>query len=578
MTEIESMKYLVAIETQKVKSYLFASPFMRETRGASVLLDFLNRKEIKEQILINFPDDIYEEIYLGGGTGRILFKDEDHSQRFRNQVHDLYRKATTNAKIAVEWAERKNGENFGSWISRVVNETRKNKTGRMQGVPILAGRWLQPCSSCGQEPACDVFHEHGEHRLCRSCQQKRTQVNCLYRNIKPSRSGYKTLKPADYLQKTYSEEFIFTTLARYNEKAGYLTLLPQDFDDIGCESKPSNYMGFLYADGNRMGEFVKKIGADHTSDTAQKKSLRVFSEIVDRATREAAVEAVLECIEIKEEQTEDGLARRIPAEFIMAGGDDLMLALPAHNALDVAVRFLELFQQKTVKLQHDIEDFKPPLSFAPRGLTSSAGVVLAHAHYPVSDLMSIAADLMKFAKQKSADLANRDASGEKKGEITGTLDFMVISESSSEAIKQRRKKEYEPGTTQTGDKIRLTERPYTTNEAACFLNTIRKLKEGKTPRTKLKALYAALFQPPLLAQYEALRLRERLASSGASGNNTTLHSLLYNHLDRFPYRIDEKKEWTTPLTEIVELYDFIHPLPCKEIVTKISPAEEGSHD
>ncbi len=40
---------LVVIETQRVKGYLFASRLLRETRGASLLLDRLNRIEAREQ-------------------------------------------------------------------------------------------------------------------------------------------------------------------------------------------------------------------------------------------------------------------------------------------------------------------------------------------------------------------------------------------------------------------------------------------------------------------------------------------------------------------------------------------------
>ena len=70
--DITAMRFLVVIETQKVKSYLFASPIMRETRGGSVLLDSLNRKETK-MILKGLGIIHHEEIYLGGGSGRVLF-------------------------------------------------------------------------------------------------------------------------------------------------------------------------------------------------------------------------------------------------------------------------------------------------------------------------------------------------------------------------------------------------------------------------------------------------------------------------------------------------------------------------
>jgi hypothetical protein len=44
---MNSHRVLVVIETQRLKGYLFASPFLRETRGASLLLDRLNRQQTR---------------------------------------------------------------------------------------------------------------------------------------------------------------------------------------------------------------------------------------------------------------------------------------------------------------------------------------------------------------------------------------------------------------------------------------------------------------------------------------------------------------------------------------------------
>ena len=66
MNATDLRHFLVVIETQKVKSYLFASPIMRETRGASVLLDLLNRKKTKE-ILKTFDLRDYEIVYTSEG-------------------------------------------------------------------------------------------------------------------------------------------------------------------------------------------------------------------------------------------------------------------------------------------------------------------------------------------------------------------------------------------------------------------------------------------------------------------------------------------------------------------------------
>ncbi len=547
MKENSNMRFLVVIETQKVKSYLFASPLMRETRGASVLLDLLNRKKTKE-ILQEFSASC-EEVYLGGGSGRILFENKGEAERFKNEVLNLYRVQTINARVSVEIVERERldrEEPFLEWMRRGVRESQKNKMGRIEGVPVLAGRWIRPCTSCGSEPAEKTLFEHDQHLLCQACLVKREEVNKLYKATKLPKRGDRILGSVSHLQYEYTDNFIFTTLAKANEDAGFQVFLPQDFNEIGHVSKPSNYMGFIYADGNRMGEVVKKLGEMFPNDNDAKKAYRAFSEIVDQATREAAVEAVLNVVDLQEWVSEEGvMSRFIPAEFIMAGGDDLMLAVPSHNALDVATLFMEKFQEKTKMLQNQYE-----LSelFAESGLTTSAGVIIAHTHYPISDLMTLAGELMKIAKEEAAK--------QEKGCETGTLDFLVLTESGSESAKHRRR-EYMKNSL-SGLKIKLTERPYTTAGAQYLLKTIRDLKESNIPRTKLKALYSVLFQSPLQAQFDALRIKERLKATGDITENGSLHQLI-SYLNVFPFRKHKHDVniWTTPLTEIVELYDFI---------------------
>lgn len=553
------MRFLVVIETQKVKSYLFSSPAMRETRGASVLLDLLNRKET-ESLLSKIDPSRYEIIYLGGGSGRVLFRDWADASDFRKNVLDLYRRETTNARVAVEIVTRKSeegrSENFADWMSRGVAMTQQNKLGRMEGLPLVAGRWIRPCSSCGSEPAEEMLTEHGEHQLCRSCLIKRKEVKNLYSHIKrrstrdaPVEYRWPRLKSTSELENRYTKKFIFTTLSEYGDRLGFQLHLPQDFNDIGECSKPSNYMGFIYADGNRMGEEVKKLGIKFPDDESRKCAYGAFSAIVDQATREAAVEAVMETVELRAFMEGH---RFIPAEFIMAGGDDLMLVVPAHHALDVAILFISKFQEKTKKLQSQYKEKKMlPELFAECGLTTSAGVVIAHAHYPVSDLMSLSSDLMKLAKVKSAQLADALKTGAEGGDNTGTLDFMVLTEAGSEPVKDRRKKEY-------GGRppYKLTERPYTVEACKEMLATIRELKRTGMPRTKLKAFYPVLFQSPMQAQFDACFIRERLKTTGNLGTGTALDKLL-SSLDRLPFRKNDDGSRSTPLTEIIELYDFI---------------------
>lgn len=176
--------FLVVIETQRVKGYLFASPIMRETRGASLLLDTLNRVETGN-LLAAYTEAEVESVYLGGGSGRVLFATRHQADVFAQQVQALYQQRTANARVSVEVVEPQAGESFPAWMARGVGESQKNKLARVEAIPLIAGRWIRPCSSCGLEPAEDVRTDvQGTHYLCVACLKKRRTVATFYREVK----------------------------------------------------------------------------------------------------------------------------------------------------------------------------------------------------------------------------------------------------------------------------------------------------------------------------------------------------------------------------------------------------------
>jgi len=61
------------------------------------------------------------------------------------------------------------------------------------------------------------------------------------------------------------------------------------------------------------------------------------------------------------------------------------------------------------------------------------------------------------------------------------------------------------------------------------------------------------------AQFDALRIRERLKVTGDLERSASLNRLVTTTLPVFPFRKRDDNCWSTPLTEIMELYDFIQP-------------------
>jgi hypothetical protein len=184
------MRFLVVIETPQVESYLFASPWLRETRGASVHLDFLNRREIK-----GLPKELgitaCERIYLGGGSGRFLFESDPDAERFKNAVLDRYHGKTVTARVAVQKLTRKPSPSLPEWIGECVRLARLDKTNRLEDLPVVSGRWLRPCASCGTQPAEITFAKPGDPRLCcPACLVKRGAADKLYSKVKPGKKRY----------------------------------------------------------------------------------------------------------------------------------------------------------------------------------------------------------------------------------------------------------------------------------------------------------------------------------------------------------------------------------------------------
>src|SRR5205823_3809314 len=85
---------LVAFDTDHVKTYVFGTNKLKEIRGASSLLDYLNRIVMKE--LAGLDSSFNEEkccIYVNGGSGLFLI-DEKIANHFGTSVQKAFREVT----------------------------------------------------------------------------------------------------------------------------------------------------------------------------------------------------------------------------------------------------------------------------------------------------------------------------------------------------------------------------------------------------------------------------------------------------------------------------------------------------
>jgi hypothetical protein len=137
-------------------------------------------------------------------------------------------------------------------------------------------------------------------------------------------------------------------------------------------------VALVYADGNRVGDFLHKLAAAGTSPIDKREIVR----LLDDATIGAVADAVIDRF--------PGWKRPMLIAHI-AGGDDLLISVPAADAWQFTRALLASFGSRTGK-------------FASRGVaapTMSAGLVFAHRAHPFSDLVRVVVKELRAAKDKT---------------------------------------------------------------------------------------------------------------------------------------------------------------------------------
>src|SRR5260370_12211471 len=82
-------KSLVALDTDHIKQYVFATDKLKEIRGASSILDGLNRQEMRN-IAAKFQA---LPIYTNGGAG-LFVVDADSARQFMLKIQKSYSKSS----------------------------------------------------------------------------------------------------------------------------------------------------------------------------------------------------------------------------------------------------------------------------------------------------------------------------------------------------------------------------------------------------------------------------------------------------------------------------------------------------
>ena len=514
-------KVLVSFDTDRIKEYVFATGKLKEIRGASAILDELNRLDMVEKA----EEFDAETIFANGGSGMFIVP-EASTEALIHAVEKEYRLRTQTCSITSATMELpddfKNQDAVQCYLQTLAYRLRLQKDENALHQAILTHPFLRTCDSCGDQYASQSGTGAETELLCGSCENKRDKNNKIQEDIEAVITG----EAEEYLKHKLWHRVLLDLGREGYPMTGKNR--PEDFNDLGDMSEPKNYMGLIYADGDSMGKILESL--NNFSE------VKNFSEVVDNAIYQAVHEAILECLKPKDS------GEYFPFDILMLGGDDLVMVTAAHKVVEVSMKITERFSELTEKRLG-------------KRLTLSVGIAIAHVNFPFSSLLTLAEQALKFSKKEAVKRKRR-------GQGTtndGLINFIVLNNSNSLDFDH-----YHQETLRDEDQdIYRTLRPYNLTDLRHVVKTIHKLKKESFPRGKIKELREAVFQSRNQSILEGLKFFSSISSSKTEGKkqwrmfqNFLSYFATNQKISFFPwYR--EGKDYYTPFLDLIELYDFI---------------------
>lgn len=462
---------LVKAGAVKIKQYFMETSNLQEVRGASLLLDELNRKRIVHLLAEHWTPEIL--VYSGGGNFLILCPETEGLQ-CASQIDELFKSVTINARCvahaevfeinelaadrfqdSLSWLELKKTEQQMLMLPPQPESTpadidacRPEPMDKPLSVQHLKGHaWQQRLEQT------DPFLRTSSHPLCQQCRQRIASVK-----IHPYQHETRLCCTA-CLHKIIAGKnrsvFVEEMKVLYIHLGKRFTGIPmadtlKDLIEDESSRQPKEYLAVIYGDGNNMGAIVENIQSFQ--------AYRYFSHLTASITKYALYTTLHEVLLQHDTQN------KAPFEIIAVGGDDLFFIVPGKYGLETAKRLGRKFDAGFRKHPSSDDDDER--------LTLSVGVCFGHYKIPLSVMFATAEELLKEAKQYKKQHKIRG----------GTLDFMKLEASSpfSQHLRTYRQLNYIRSVrTGSGRVFTLHHlmRPYTWDQAEALQTFLAQLKK-----------------------------------------------------------------------------------------------------
>lgn len=548
---------LIAFDTDHIKQYVFGTSRLKEIRGASSILDYLNRVETKS--IAESASFRARTIYAHGGSALFVL-DSGKAEQLGKRVQRLYHEKTGGG-ASITYAIQPIPDNYDPQEIMTIempdllrllrlrlrlakdsqqaesfrDEPQQDNTVDMADIVALPSHpLLCTCNSCGANYAEDILKDpddtdEPEDRYCRVCKKKREEDNDVKRRMEIA-SVSKDALWGHILQILSKKDASGTPLYDF----WTMTRRPKDFNVFRDFTHGKDYLGLIYADANGMGEAMK----------AQKtlREVEVFAKKVDAAVFEAMGDAIRTHLPVQNDT--------FPFDILLIGGDDIVMVTPAEKALQVAHTLAERFHEHTNKQY-----------------TLSVGVILAPVKYPFSQQHELVEETLKAAK-KSGSMSNTSGSSLQE---QSCINFLVVTGNTSLSYQKQYGEMHRKEIAGNKNEFYATQRPYTLSNLTWLLGQLRKGSDRRLGRTKLHQLREAILKMNNTTSIlEALALLRNWKKEEREFIKDMVNELDTRQTTKqqqmgilFPWYLDGKESngkhtiYRTPLLDFVELYDFV---------------------
>lgn len=625
---LKENRVLVSIETVKIKDFIFSTNKLKLIRGASYLLDYMNQVEVprilkkygleyKTQKLVNgiynisddkeFLEKVDEEIdktidkrilYIGAGNAKFLVDSEKTAEKICKEIKEIYKSLAPSAKVVAECYSMKENEKIWTAIDELAQKTAEKKS---EGFPMLNIDlpFAVKCDLSGTEPAVVSFknlekdlkkieiHKSGEGSDDdKQVKDTITAIRNVIKkdNIKISEESAVKIKYSNKMIKDDVNEIGFYSIIK--KALNYDIHLNTEIDDY---SVGDSFIGFVYSDGDGLGDFLKNVKKVYTTEEEYLKFMRKFSVILDRNTKYVLKEVIKKMYNdkkfVKKKQIlKDGkpkyeiingekriVEKSVIGEFLIVGGDDVCAVFPADLAIEISYEFQKEFEKKMnefTKIENEKNKKKNP-----ENITSSCGVVIAKNKTPMFQLFEQGLKLQKSAKAKRYQ-ENKNREGKVR---TGYIDFQVIGNEGNVNIKEYRKKWYNKFNKEDKNKgkLHVSRRPYSisgleneeykeeykdvSESIDKLIDQVKKLKTKNFPNTKIRYIYD-LKKDDTKTNNEKIMESINILSKMSEEDIKVLNDL-WEIKDKmkldFESGNEKFKELFDNIFDILEIYDFI---------------------